>query len=82
MRIVITTSLLLLMSLASCKSEYDERMEQALELKEKIVLVERSNNLAPRKSLMTEIEMLNEEIQFLAKISGNEELFLQELFNE
>lgn len=82
MRIVITTSLLLLMSLASCKSEYDERMEQALELKEKIVLVERSNNLAPRKSLITEIEMLNEEIQFLAKISGNEELFLQELFNE
>ena len=57
-------------------------MEEARELKEKMALVKESNNLSPRKSLITEIRTLNEEILFLAKISGNEELFMKELFND
>ena len=74
--------LLLSVCLVSCKSEYQERLEQAKELKEKMVMVQASNDLLPRKSLIQEIETLQEEIYFLAKVSGNEELFLKEVFND
>lgn len=75
-------SLLLVISLGSCKSEYEERLEQARELKERMQLVE--SNLASNnaKNLSAELESLQEEIQFLAKVSGNEKLFMQEVFND
>ena len=75
-------SLLLIISLASCESEYEQRLEQARELKERMQLVE--SNLAANnaKNLTAELESLQEEIQFLAKVSGNEKLFMQEVFND
>ena len=75
-------SLLLIISLASCESEYEQRLEQARELKERMQLVE--SNLATNnaKNLSAELESLQEEIQFLAKVSGNEKLFMQEVFND
>ena len=75
-------SLLVLLSLSSCKSEYEERLEQARELKERIVLVEANNDIYNQYDLPSEKETLEEEIRFLAKVSGNEKLFLQEIFED
>ena len=80
---LITISLLLLgLLLASCESEYEERLEEARELKEKMTMVEASNTLLPRERLINEIENLEEEIFFLAKVSGNEDLFLSEVYSD
>lgn len=78
-----TVSLLLLgLLFTSCKSEYEERLEEAKGLKEKITKVEASSSLLPRERLISEIENLEEEINFLAKVSGNEKLFLSEVYND
>lgn len=79
---LLISALLLNIMLCSCKSEYHERLEQAQGLKEKMVMVEASNDLLPRKRLINEIKTLQKEIQFLAKISGNEDLFLTEVYND
>ena len=68
--------------LCSCKSEYHERLEQAQGLKEKMVMMEASNDLLPRERLVKEIKTLEKEIRFLAKVSGNEDLFLVEVYND
>lgn len=73
-------SLLVLLSLSSCKSEYEERLEEALELKERISVVEANISMREQSNLSGEIELLEEEIQFLAKVSGNEKLFLKEVY--
>ena len=73
---LITVSLLLRSLLfTSCKSEDEERLEEVKELKEKITMVEASNSLLPKERLINEIENLEDEISFLAKVSGNEKLF-------
>ena len=74
--------LLLNIMLCSCKSEYHERLEQAQGLKEKMVMMEASNDLLPRERLVKEIKTLEKEIRFLAKVSGNEDLFLVEVYND
>ena len=77
---LITVSLLLRSLLfTSCKSEDEERLEEVKELKEKITMVEASNSLLPKERLINEIENLEDEISFLAKVSGNEKLFLAEV---
>jgi hypothetical protein len=75
-------SLLLVISLGSCESEYEQRLEQARELKERMQWVE--SNLASNnaENVSRELKLLQDEIQFLAKVSGNEKLFMQEVFND
>lgn len=75
-------SLLVILSLSSCKSEYEERLEEARELKERISLVEENISMDDQYDLPNEIQVLQEEIQFLAKVSGNEKLFLKEVYND
>ncbi|MFT5777546.1 MAG: hypothetical protein ACI837_000482 [Crocinitomicaceae bacterium] len=82
MKLISVSLLLLILLLASCKSEYEERLEQGRELKEKMTMVQASNTLLPRERLIDEIENLEQEIFFLAKVSGNEDLFLTEVFND
>lgn len=81
LKLITVSLLLLLLSLlfTSCKSEYEERLEEVKELKEKITMVEASNSLLPKERLINEIENLEDEISFLAKVSGNEKLFLAEV---
>lgn len=79
---LILVSLLVIISLSSCKSEYEERLEQALELKESLALAEANMSSYEANNLSDEIELLHEEIHFLAKVSGNEKLFLKEVFND
>ena len=75
-------SLLVILSLSSCKSEYEERLEQARELKERMSLVEANSSIYDKYNLSNEKELLEDEIQFLAKVSGNEKLFLKEVYQD
>ena len=64
----------------ACQSEYSERMLKAIKLKQKynevktIISESNSSNLKP---MLVEIE---NEIKIQAQISGNEELFLKEIW--
>lgn len=66
----------------SCESEYEERLKQGLHLKERLALMERSSDALSDEVLQTEIETIRNEIVLLAKVSGNEELFLSQVFND
>jgi len=82
MKLTIVSILLVILSLSSCKSEYEERLEEARELKARMTLVEANLSIYEQYNLPNEIESLQEEIEFLAKVSGNEKLFLQEIYND
>ncbi len=75
-------SLLVLLSLSSCKSEYEERLEQARVLKERMSIVEANVSMREQSSLSSEIQLIEDEILFLAKVSGNEKLFLKEVYKD
>lgn len=78
------TALLLLMSAAfymSCTSEYDERLEEAKELRQRYLIVEETNMMEPNEELLMELEKIESEIYYLAKVSGNEVLFFKDLEN-
>ena len=62
-----------------CKSEYQERLEEARKLKEKILVIEESNFISPNPTMLGEIAQIQERIKFLAKVSGNEVVFMHEL---
>ena len=63
----------------SCRSEYDERLEEAKELRNRLTLVENRYYMAPSEDLKEEMQSLEHEIRTLAKVSGNEEMFLSEI---
>lgn len=72
-------TLLVGISLSSCKSEYEERLEKAREIKcEMERLTEESQKLG--LEMNSEINELESQIEFHAKVSGNQDLFLKELF--
>ena len=79
-RITIISAVFIALGLQSCQSEYSERMAKAIELKKKhteiqsILLESKNPNL---KATLTDLE---KEIKIQAAISGNEELFLRELW--
>jgi len=75
-------SLLVLLSLSSCKSEYEERLEEARVLKESMALVEANSSNYEQYDLYNEKKLLEDEIRFLAKVSGNEKLFLKEVYED
>jgi hypothetical protein len=80
MRLFGTALLLFTCLLAtSCTSEYEERLEEAKVLREKFLIVEESNFLSPSGELSSEMKEIESKIEFLAKVSGNEELFLREI---
>lgn len=79
------TALLLLLSagyLSSCTSEYEERLTQGMVLKDKLVSMQQTAELSGSGQFSQEIEEIQEEITLLAKISGNEELFLQQIYGQ
>lgn len=77
------TILLGILSLAlfSCKSEYEERLDQAQALKIKIEHLEKMNEETNTVWYEDELDELHKEIAFLSKVSGNEQKFLEELYN-
>ncbi len=63
----------------SCVSEYEERLQKARELVVEIeVFKENQNKLG--YDCEPEIKELQEEIQFHARVSGNESLFYKDLY--
>lgn len=78
MKIFCLTTLLLIISLSSCKSEYEQRLSEAKELKVRMYEIKESND-SDDETLNIEIKELEDQINFHAKVSGNEELFYEEL---
>lgn len=81
MKTLVTIALLFLgLGFQSCQSEYAERMAKAIDLKKKhselTLMMQESEN----PGLKTLISDLEQEIYLQAKISGNEDLFLKELW--
>ena len=67
--------------LFSCKSEYEERLAQAKVVRVKIENIQSMDEYGINLALQEEINDLRDEIIFLSKVSGNENKFLEELFN-
>ncbi len=64
----------------SCTSEYEERLEQGKALKDRLELVKGTSYYISNSQLASEVIEIKNEISLLAKVSGNEELFLKEVF--
>ena len=67
--------------LFSCKSEYEERLAQAKVVRVKIEKLQSMDEFGINIALQEEFNDLHDEIVFLSKVSGNENKFLEELFN-
>jgi len=67
--------------MSSCTSEYEECLQQGKSLKARLTSLE-SNDLMYSKDAASveQMEIVNE-INLLAKLSGNEQLFLKEIFS-
>lgn len=78
---LITLLLVFMGGFTSCTSEYEERLAQGRELKERLATVQESYSLSATDRFDTEITEITNEINFLAKVSGHEQLFLEELFS-
>lgn len=67
--------------LVSCESEYEERLEEGRHLKNRLVLLEHKARIYEGTNFEAEKEEIEKQILLLSKVSGNEELFLSEVFN-
>lgn len=66
--------------LQSCQSEYGERMDKALKLKREYEKVQSDMYGSKNPSLKIQLSEIEKEIQFHAVLSGNEPLFLKEIW--
>lgn len=63
----------------SCTSEYDERLAEARVLQKRYLKVEETNMFSPNDDLVQELINIQNEIDYLAKVSGNEHMFFRDL---
>ncbi|MEJ6582992.1 MAG: hypothetical protein QNL61_05040 [Crocinitomicaceae bacterium] len=80
------TMLLLLLllsglSLTSCTSEYEECVKEGITLKKRLIGLESNDLMISGDTNSIEAKEIYNEINLLAKVSGNEQLFLQEVFS-
>jgi hypothetical protein len=78
--IAILSLFLLSLGIQSCQSEYSERMKKAIALKRKHTELRNILLQTENASIKTLISDLEKEITVQAKISGNEEKFLKDLW--
>lgn len=78
-KFLLLTALIACGSLVSCTSEYEERLEEAKRLQERYLLVEESNMIAPKEALVMEMKAIEHELDYLARLSGNEYTFYKDL---
>lgn len=69
-------------SITSCQSEYEERMEKAIVLKNQYELLDRNASSTTAAELADRKVSIREQIEFHAKLSGNERLFLNSVWKE
>ena len=79
MRIVVGL-IVIVVILTSCKSEYEERLIEAKNLKLEMELLKNNQQLIFDDRFAEEIEDLKNKINILAKVSGDESLFLREVY--
>lgn len=79
-KILFISAILFGLGLQSCQSEYSERMAKAVELKRKHSEIQNILMDTENPSLKAELTDIEKEIKIHAAISGNEELFLKELW--
>jgi len=67
-------------SATSCQSEYNERMNKALELKKSYFDLKQKVNQTGDEKILVQLVNIKKEIKVQALISGNEETFLKEVW--
>jgi hypothetical protein len=81
MKSTVTISLfLIVLGFQSCQSEYSERMSKAIALKQRYIDIKNIMIESNDENLEKTLDEIEDEIKFQAKISGNEELFLKEIW--
>jgi hypothetical protein len=79
MKTILLLALILGAFLVSCKSEYEQRLHEARKLQERYLKVEESNMHSPKEDLVKELEDIKSEIEYLARLSGNQYMFFKDL---
>lgn len=70
------------LSSASCTSEYEQRLEEGRILVDRLEIVEGTSDYISDNQFVFEVNEIVNEINLLAKVSGNEKLFLQEIYQD
>lgn len=68
-------SLVITACLCSCKSEYSQRLSKGYELKKELIKLSNTSD----ESSQLKVKEIREELNLHAKVSGNEELFFEQL---
>ena len=69
------------LSMSSCTSEYEERLQQGKSLKARLIGLKSNDLMYSEEASSVEEEEIYNEIHMLARLSGNEQLFLKEVFS-
>ena len=69
------------LSMSSCTSEYEERLKEGKSLKARLTSLESNTRLYSEETSSIEEKEIYNEIHMLARLSGNEQLFLKEVFS-
>lgn len=67
-------------SATSCQSEYNERMDKALKLKQSYLDLKQKVSENEDDKILIQLVNIEKEIKVQALISGNEETFLEEVW--
>ena len=78
--LIFITAIFIGLGVQSCQSEYSERMAKAIELKKKHTEIQNILSESKNPGLKAALNDIEKEIRIQAAISGNEELFLKELW--
>lgn len=76
----ILTLTILIFSFSSCTSEYEECLEEGKNLKERLMDLENNDLMISNDYSNVEAKEIYNEIHLLARVSGNEDLFIKEVF--
>jgi len=81
MKRIVFVALVLVVLITSCQSEYGERMKKALQLKKEYQKVHIHLQNSKNPNLIAQLNEIRKEIRFHAAVSGNEQLFLKEIWD-
>lgn len=80
LKTLLTTATILLLLFSSCQSEYEIQVQRAKKLvREKAILVKNITESGYSIQIEDQIKQIQEKIEFSAQVSGNRELFYEEI---
>lgn len=79
---VILPLIAIILSMSSCTSEYEECLKEGRSLKKRLSDIERNEFMISNDLSNIEVKEIYDEINLLAKVSGNEDLFMREVFGD